>query len=198
LPLAGEARDVVADRVPASRVFFAYHAPDVSDPHAHSVDALSDLLGSGRCARLYRSLVQEKRIAQDVMSWYMAGEASGWIVIAATALPGVEAAAIESAMGDEIARMASEGPSAQDVDRARTVTLTRLIRDLETLDDRAERLADFATFHGSAARVNDEAARYGAVTSESVRAQAERVFGAAHRAVLTFVPDPRANGGPAA
>ncbi len=191
-PLAAEVRDTVSDRVPASRVFFAYHAPDVSDPHVHSVDLVSDVLGSGRCARLYRSLVQEKRIAQDVMSWYMPGEATGLIVIAATALPGVDAGAVETAMSDEIARLADEGPSNEDVERARTVTLTRLIRDLETLDDRAERLADFATFHGSAARLNEEPARYNAVTRDSMRAQAARVFGDAHRAVLTFVPE----GGP--
>jgi predicted Zn-dependent peptidase len=188
-PLAGEQRDVLTDRVPAPRVFLAYHAPTLADPHVHAIDLMSDLLGSGRCARLYRALVQEQRVAQDVMSWYLAGESGGLVVAAATALPDVDATTIERAVDAEITRLVEGGPTDEEVDRVRTVTLARLVRDLETLDDRAERLADFATFHGSAARLNEEPARYAAVTRDEMRAQAERLLATPNRVALTFVPE---------
>jgi predicted Zn-dependent peptidase len=188
-PLAGELRDTFPDRVPLPRVYLSYHAPRQTDPAAHAVDLLADILGSGRCSRLYKSLVHTERIAQDVFSWYLCGEAGGLFVLGATAMPGVGAATLEAAVEREVRAIRERGVEEQERARARTVTVSRLVREIETLDDRAERLADFATFFGDASRLNTEADRYEAVTASDMREQAAQLLDAEHRVVLTFVPE---------
>src|SRR5439155_17577496 len=127
----------------------------------------------------------------------LSGEAAGLLVIGATAMPGVSADVVEKALDTELRRIASSGVEEREAERARTVTIARLIRELETLDDRAERLADFATFFGDASRINSEADRYEAVSLRDLGEQAARLLSATDRVVLTFLPEGDGEGGSA-
>ena len=44
-------------------ILIGYHKPDVNHPDDAVYDAISDIIGSGRSSRLYKSLVKEKRVA---------------------------------------------------------------------------------------------------------------------------------------
>lgn len=187
-PLAATVHETCEDRVPAPRVYLAYHAPQLASPDAYAVDMLADLLGNGRCSRLYRALVRQQRVAQDVFSWYLSGEAAGLFVLGATAMPGFTGEQLTAAIDAEVARVISGGIDAAEMERAQMSTYSRLVRDVETFEDRADHLAHFATFFGDASLINREAELYAAVDAGAMQAQARAILQGAARVELTFVP----------
>ncbi len=187
-PLATTLRETCEDRVPAPRVYLAYHAPRLRSPDAYAVDMLADLLGNGRCSRLYRALVRQQRVAQDVFSWYLSGEAAGLFVLGATAMPDVTGAQLTAAIDAEVARLIDEGVEAAEMERAQMSTYARLVRDVETVEERADHLAHFATFFDDASLINREADLYAAVDADALCTQAVTLLRDVPRVELTFVP----------
>jgi zinc protease len=90
-PLIGsELREVVPDRVPLPRVYLAYRMPVFGTDAFDDLAVAADLLGTGRASRLYRTLVRERQLAQDVsvFPFPVVGGAS-MFTMWATARPGV-------------------------------------------------------------------------------------------------------------
>ncbi len=69
-PLIGhEAREVVPDNVPLTRVHFGFRCPPYGTREFDALEVASQILAGGRGSRLYRSLVRERKIAQDVTAF---------------------------------------------------------------------------------------------------------------------------------
>ena len=76
------------DNVQLERLYLAFPTVKVFDEHDASLDVLSDLLAGSKNSRLYKSLVFEKEIAQDVSAFQFSGRFGGHFNIIATAKPG--------------------------------------------------------------------------------------------------------------
>ena len=87
----------------------------------------------GRSSRLYKKLVYETQIAQDVTVNQQSLILGSQFQIAVTARPGHTLDEIERAVDAEIAGVADERPDAREVERARNTIETQIITGLETL-----------------------------------------------------------------
>jgi zinc protease len=105
---------------------------------AEALDVLSHILGTGSISRLYRTLVVEKEIAASAGSWYsgMSLDAARFGVYA-TPRPGTSLEALEAEIDAVIARVAAQGVTAAELERAKT----RLIADSVYAQDSQVRLA---------------------------------------------------------
>ena len=121
------------------------------------------------------------------------------LAVWATARPGVEAAIVEAAMQDEIARLGELGPTDEDLDRVRNLHDAAVATSLEQVSERADRLSMYTTFFDEPARINAEMSRYSAVTADQVRDAFASYVRPDNQVVLTYVPaeDERARGGAA-
>ena len=64
--ITAERRAVVKDRIELPRVYMAWLTSPIYKPGDADADIASSVLGAGRSSRLYKKLVYEKQIAQDV------------------------------------------------------------------------------------------------------------------------------------
>src|SRR5207253_1338729 len=64
--ITAERRATVTDRVELPRVYLAWLTPTIFKPGDAEADVAAQILGAGKASRLYRSLVYDKKIAQDV------------------------------------------------------------------------------------------------------------------------------------
>jgi predicted Zn-dependent peptidase len=189
-PLIGEERrETVEDRVPLPRVYVAFRAPVFGDGRLDALDLASQLLAGGKGSRMHKRLVRDERLAQDVAVFTLpfVGGASinvGW----ATVRPGVEIATVEAAYLEELERLASEVPSADELERAKALTEADELGALARVEERADRLSMYATLFDDPALVNTLLPRYLSVTAEQIRDAARAVFRADNRVVLTYVP----------
>jgi predicted Zn-dependent peptidase len=187
--LGGEVREVVPDQVELPRVHVAYRIPPFGTDGHQAFDVVSDLLGTGRASRLYRSLVRERQLAADVAAFVFPW-AGGSTVLAvwATARPEIEVDTLEAQLLDDIGRLATEGPADDELARVRTLHAAAVESSLEQVGERADRISQYACLFDRPEMVNSEIERYDAVTAEQVRQGMADRTGAENRLVLTYVP----------
>ncbi|MGA3056811.1 MAG: pitrilysin family protein [Candidatus Limnocylindrales bacterium] len=194
--LGGESREVVQDRVPLPRHFFGFRAPRLGDARFDALEVAAQILAGGKGSRLYRRLVRDEKIAQDV-SFFSLGLVGGASVAAgqATVRPGVDAALVERVFEEELERLGREPITDDELARARALIETYELEALQRVDERADRLSMYATLLDDPGLINRQLGRYLAVGKAEIQAAAAEVLRPENRVVLTYVPATAAGNG---
>ena len=187
--LGGEIREVVPDRVPLPRIYWGFRGPVFGDPRLDALDLAGQILAGGKGSRLHRRLVREERLAQDVALFSM-GLVGGGSVTAgwATARPGVDLTALETAFWEELERLGREPVSDDELERAKALTEADELGALQRVDEKADRLSMYATLFDDPEMINRILPRYLSTTAEQIRDVAAAVFVADNRVVMTYLP----------
>jgi zinc protease len=178
---------VLEDRVQLPRVYYVW--PAVNSFHADEapLDQVAEVLGGGRPSRLYRRLVTDMQIAQDVSASNPAALIAGVFQIVATPAPGHTPAEVAKVIDEEVAKMIAEGITDRELERARNTRRAEFLNGLISVFGKAEQMNRYNYFVGDPDYVQKDAARYEAVT----RADAQRVaqqYLSKGKLVLTVVP----------
>jgi predicted Zn-dependent peptidase len=181
-------RAVLADDVHLARIYLACRTPAFGQRLWYAADLLAVVLAGGKSSRLYRDLVYERQIAQDVSAYVNPFEAVGDFMVIATVRPGVEPAAVEAVIHDHLARAAAEPPTAQELAGAQSRTLTDYWSALELLPNRADSFSQYTTYFDDPGRLAGEADRYRSVAAEELQELAAGSLGSEARVVVTVVP----------
>ncbi len=167
--LAAERRLQVTDRIELPRVTLAWHTPAAFQPGDAELDIAAHLLGGGKSSRLYKKLVYERQIAQSVDATQDSLSLGSVFAIEVVARPGRSLEELEKAVDEELAALVRAGPSAAEMQRARTATETRLYRRLEKVGGLADQLNFYNQFTGDPNYLARDLARYRNATTEGVR-----------------------------
>ncbi len=184
-----ELREVVPDDVPLTRIHFGFRCPPYGMPEFDALEVCSQILAGGRGSRLYRSLVREQKIAQDVTAFALplvAGASffGGWV----TVRPDSDEETCERAFEEQLDRLATELVTDDELARARALIEASELGALGRVEEVADRLSMFAALFDRPQIVNEQLPRYLSVTAEEIRAVARDVFRPDNRVVLTYVP----------
>ena len=187
--LGAEAREVVPDRVPLPRIYAAYRMPPYGSSGYDTLQVAVDLLTTGKASRLYRSLVREQQVAQELdgLCFPFAAGAS-ILMLSATARPDVEPETLEAALWEEIDGLATEGPTDDELDRVRNLHAANVESALEHVGERAERICAYTGLFDEPERINTEISRYVAVDAVRIRQEMADRMGRENRLVLTYMP----------
>jgi len=187
-PITSERRAVVTDQVELPRVYMGWITPPVFQKGDAEANLFSQILAGGKSSRLYKTLVYEKQIAQDVSASIEETRLGSIFELTATAKPGVKPEDLEKAIDADLAKLQAEGPSAAEVERARNVTETALVRGLERTNGVANRLNYYNQFLGDPDYFSKDLARFDAVTPADIKQAAQTTFKKEARAVVYGVP----------
>jgi zinc protease len=190
-PIASERRAVVGDQVELPRIYMGWITDPVFQPGDAEADLIARILGGGKSSRLYRRLVYERRIAQDVAVHQYSLALGSLFTLESTAKPGVKPEDLEREIDEELEVFRSEGPSTEEVQAARNTIETAIVRGLETLGGFggvADRLNLYNHFLHDPGFLRQDLARYAGATPDSLRAVARRRLGPNQRAVVWGVP----------
>ena len=191
--ITAERRVVVTDRVELPRVYMAWLSPPIYTEGDANADVAANALGGGKFSRLYKTLVYDRQIAQDVSADQSSLMLTSVFEIRATARPGHTAADVEAAIDQELARFRDDGADASEIERARNGSETQTIRGLERLGGfggLADRLNDYNHYLGDPGFLQKDVDRYRRVTPETVKAFAQTLTPNA-RVVVYGVPGPQ-------
>src|SRR5262249_22246812 len=181
-------RATVTDQVELPRVYMGWITPPVFTAGNAECNFYSQILGGGKSSRLYKSLVYEKQIAQDVATSMEETKLGSMFELIATAKPGVKPEDLEKAIDEVLQKLAAEGPSGAEVERARNLTETALVRGLQRTNGIANRLNYYNQFLGTPDYFAKDIARYDAVKPADIQRVAQTVFKKDARAVVYAVP----------
>ena len=186
--ITSERRAVVTDQVELPRVYMGWITPPVLSAGDAECNIYSQILGGGKSSRLYKSLVYEKQIAQDVATSMEETKLGTQFELTVTAKPSVKPEDLEKAIDEVITKLAVEGPSAAEVERARNITETALVSGLQRTNGVANRLNYYNQFLGTPDYFAKDIARFDAVKPADVQHVAQTVFKKDARAVVYAVP----------
>jgi zinc protease len=190
-PIESERRETITDTVQLPRVSMAWLTPEAFKPGDAETDFFVRVLGGGKTSRLYRKLVYEQQIAQSVKCQNESLILTSMAQCDVTARPGVKPEDLEAAIDKEIALLREKGPTQAELDGARTGYLTQKIRGLQRLGGFggvADMMDRYNQYLGDPGYLPKDIARYQAVTTASVRAIGQKVFGQNQRVVVYAVP----------
>ncbi|HZD05405.1 MAG TPA: pitrilysin family protein [Longimicrobiales bacterium] len=192
----GERRAVVDDplaRLPL--VWIAYTIPPAAHPDRHALELLETVLGGGSGGRLRKRLVDGVGVAVDVSSELDLRAGPGALRIGAVAGRGVGVERVEALLEEEVARLRGEGVSDRELQAAVNGRRSALVGSLLTVQGKASALQWHAFYQGSPSSLDDEMARYRAVTPEDVRRVARTYLTPENRTVVVARPSPGPAGG---
>jgi len=190
-PITSPRRTSVADQVELPSVFMAWLTDSIFKPGDAEYDLIGRIMGGGKSSRLYRRLVYEKRLAQDVSAQQYSLALGSVFLIEATAKPDVTPESLEAAIEDELDQFRSEGPTQDELKGARNTIETAIIRGLENLGGFggvADRLNLYNHFLGDPGYLSRDLQRYRSANPEGLRAVANSRLTPQSRVVVYGVP----------
>ncbi|HEV8582856.1 MAG TPA: pitrilysin family protein [Thermoanaerobaculia bacterium] len=187
-PLGGERRAVLPDDVRLPRVYIGFRAPAYGQRFWYAADLLAAVLAGGKSSPLYRELVYERQIAQDIGASVGPYESAGTFMLVATARPGVAIETLEEALLGAVSRAAAAPPEPADLERARNRMLIDSYSSLQKLDSLADLLSQFTTYFDDPGGVAGEAGRYLELTSQDLMDYAAGWCTEDERVIVSVVP----------
>jgi zinc protease len=191
-------RKTIEDRVQLPRLYLDWITPSHFTPGDAELDVVSSLLAGGKNSRLYKRLVYELQIAQEVAAYQASNDLNSQFEIVVTAKPPKEgetpAAAIDRIRGivdEELHKLQQTPPEAREFQRA--------INQIESsFYDRMERIGgfggvgdqinDYYTETGNPAYFNADLARYRALGPADATAAAAKFLPLDKRVELVVEP----------
>src|SRR3989441_7817678 len=116
--LASEKRLTLEDRVQLPRLYLAWLSPQLFAPGDEAMNVLSRVLASGKNSRLYKRLVYDLQIAQDVSASQNSGPLGSAFILIVTAREGHGLSEIEKVVSEELAEVKRDPPATRELERA--------------------------------------------------------------------------------
>ena len=186
--LAGEKVVRKTDQVPHDKVWIAWLSPKLYADGDADMDVLSGVLASGKDSRLYKRLVKEKQIAKDVEAYQYSAYLQGQFIIEATASEGHTTDELVAEIDAVLAELRAAGPTDDEVAIARTTWEVNFYQSLQSISQKANQLSSYNTLVGRSDFIQEDLARFLAVTPASAHAAAQAVLEPGKRVVLHVTP----------
>ena len=155
------------------------------------MDIAASLLTGGKNARLYRRLVYDLQIAQDVTAAQQSRGLGSAFLVVATARPGQTLERIREIIDEEIAKLKDAPPDAEELTRAVNQYESSFYNRMErtgSFGGKADQLNAYYTATGTPDYFQEDLARYHALSPNDIQSAAARFLPADRRVELTVVP----------
>ncbi len=191
-PAIPEERDTVyEDEVQLPRLYMAWISPPMFAKGDADLDMLASILTNGKGSRLYKRLVYDLQIAQDVVSYQGSRKLASTFMIIATARPGHTLSELKTEIQKAIDSLKRTPPSRYELERAVNQYEAAFYRRLEVVGGFggiADQMNSYLFYAGTPDYFNQDLARYKNLHVEDIQSAATTILLDNHRLVLSIVP----------
>ncbi len=187
-----DTREVIPDRVPQVRIYRVWPVAEYGDRESHLLQVLSQILGGSASSRLDARLVHGDRLADSVSAFQLASEISGTFFITADVKKDVDPAKVEAIIDEELQRLLRDGPTATELEQARTTLRADFIRGIERIGGfggKSDVLAECAVYVGKPDCYRQELAVFQQATAADVQAAGRKWLGPGSHVVVVQPSD---------
>lgn len=171
---AAKKLEVKAD-VPVDAFYKCWHIPARMDSSYHTIDLLTDILGGGGSSRLHQQLVKEKKLFSNIDCHHWGSTDAGLLCIEGKLAKGVNIHDAEKAVDEILFQMQQQPVAAAELQKVKNKTESMMAFEDMSVMSRANSLAYYEIL-GDANMMNEELARYAAVTTEGILQQSQQIF----------------------
>jgi zinc protease len=179
---------VLEDKVTLPRLYEAWHSVKIYHPDDAVLDVLADVLAGDKNSRLYKRLVFDMQVAQDVSAGQVSLRRDGYFQITVTPKPGQAPSRMAALVAEEIGKLVRDGVTARELARSLNSRRASFLDEIASVLGKADRLASYDYEAGTPDFVQQDLARYERVTAADVQRVATKYLNQP-KVVLTVVPE---------
>jgi zinc protease len=179
---------VQEDKVTLPRLYQTWHSVKLYHQDDAALDVLADVLAGDKNSRLYKRLVFDMQVAQDVNAYQFSGRLDGYFQILVTPKPGQTPTRMAQLIAEEIDKIARDGATPRELARSLNSRRASFLDQLASVLNKADRLASYDYYAGNPDYVQEDFARYERVTAADVQRVATSYLNKP-KVVLTVVPE---------
>jgi len=169
-------------------LMLGWKAPARRTEDYYAVSLASDLLLDGDSSRLYQRLVKEEESVVGIQGGLGERRGPSSLYIFAIPKPGHTTEEIRATIREETERLATEGPTPDEMEKLRNTMLNDSVRGRQSTLYRAQRLAEYALYDGDPALLNTELERYLRVTPDDIKRAVARYLLTDNHSLMEVVP----------
>jgi predicted Zn-dependent peptidase len=169
-------------------VVAAYRTPSMKTRDARVLDMISTILSDGKSSRLYKKIVDDKKMALQIGAFNNSQEDYGMYIL--YGMPQGEATSTDliKEIDEEIVRIQNELITEKDLEKLKNVYDNNYVNSNSSVEGVAENLASYYLLYGDINLVNTEIEMYRSITREEIRDVAKKYLNSNQRLILDYVP----------
>ncbi len=172
-------------QIPA--MIYSYITPKSVDRDAYVLDYISTLLTGGASSRMYKRMVEDEKVALQVLAFNQANQDYGTYTMGALIKGEPDFDMIKGIMDEEIKKLQTELISEREYEKLRNQFETRYVSANSSVEGIASSLATYNMLKGGTNRINEELGIYKDITREDIKRVANKYLNANQRLELTYL-----------
>lgn len=180
--------EVFSKEVQAGRFGMAFHIPNIQHPDTYALDVLANILSAGQTSRLKKKLKLEENLVHGISTYPMSLKNPGIFFITST-LDSDKVERVVPEVVKIIKRLGAEGPSAEELDRAKLKLESGFVYSRETMQGIARKLGYYLTVAGDLEYEQKYIDAIRGVTAEDIKRVVEEYFTSENMSVSVLLPD---------
>lgn len=179
-------------QIPA--MIYSYITPKSVDKDAYVLDYISSILTGGNSSRMYKRMVEEDKVALQVLAFNQGNQDYGTYTMGALIKGDPDFEAIKATMDDEIKKLQTELISEKEYQKLQNQFETRFVQSNSRVQGIASSLASYNMLKGDTSLINKELDIYRSITREDIKRVANEYLNANQRLELKYLAgtDPNA------
>jgi predicted Zn-dependent peptidase len=168
-----------------------YHRPALNSPDNAVYEVISTIMSDGRTARLYKSLVEDKRVAlvAEGQNGFPGDKYPNLMLFYAQTAPKATVDQAEKALRQEIERLKTEPVSQEELERAKNQLQSSLLRSLDSNMGMARLLTEYQVKTGDWRNLFNQLEAIAAVTPADIQRVAQETFTPENRTIGRILSD---------
>ncbi len=171
------------------RLTMAFPTVDGKHVDAPALELMSQLLGDGKKAPLYKVIVEEKKLAPNFYSYSGTREIAGTYNIVVTGFPETNLTDVESAVHEAFARFENDGFTTADLERLKAKYETGFYGGISSVLGKGFQLAYYNEYYGSPDAMSSELQKVLDVNMNDINRVYETYVKGRNYVMTSFVPE---------
>ncbi len=166
----------------------SYRTPSMKTREARVLDMISTYLSDGKSSKLYKKMVDEKKMSLQVGAFSFAQEDHGMYIIYGLPIAPNTTESILKEVDEEIVKIQTDLISENDFKKLQNKNESKFVDANSNIEGIASNLATYYMMYGDVNLINTEADMYRSITREEIRDVAKKYLNPNQRLVLDYIP----------
>jgi predicted Zn-dependent peptidase len=166
----------------------SYRTPSMTTRDARVLDFISSYLSDGKSSKLYKKIVDDKKMALEIGAFTYSQEDYGMYIIYGLPMESNSCEDLLKEIDEEIVKIQTEMISEKDYQKLQNIFENQYVNSNSGVEGIAENLAKFYMLYGDINLINTEIQMYQSITREEIREVAKKYLNPNQRLLLDYLP----------
>lgn len=173
-------------QIPA--IVAAYRTPSMKTRDAYVLNMISTVLSDGKSSRLYKKLVDEKKMALQVGAFNVSQEDYGMYLTYGLPLGDTKLEDLVKEIDEEVVKIQNELISEREFEKLQNKYENQFVNANASVEGIANSLAKYYMLYGDINLINTEIEIYKSITREEIKTVAKKYLNPNQRVLLEYLP----------